>query len=190
MKIVKTDSQTQPRQRSPGPIPIDSRTAQAVSPILFPDGGQYVGEILDGKRHGHGELIFANGDRFVGKFFNDAMRTGKISYINKDLYKGEFLNDEKHGQGTYAFNDGTRYKGGFFGGLINGPGELVYPNKDRYKGDFFKNQKHGRGKFFFANGDVQEGVFHNDQITADCKLKLSDKKIRPSKCSMDRGIPD
>ena len=40
--------------------------------INYPDGGRYEGSIQeDGKRHGHGEMRYANGDVYIGNFKND-----------------------------------------------------------------------------------------------------------------------
>ena len=39
--------------------------------ISYADGGKYVGDILDGKRHGQGTYIWPNGDKYVGEFQNN-----------------------------------------------------------------------------------------------------------------------
>mgnify|MGYP003849388355 CR=1 FL=1 len=45
----------------------------------------------NGKKHGKGTFIYANGDK----------------------YEGEFKNNIFHGDGTLIFADGTKYKGNF-----------------------------------------------------------------------------
>ncbi|OQA33914.1 MAG: MORN repeat protein [Betaproteobacteria bacterium ADurb.Bin341] len=54
-------------------------------------GDRYVGEVLDGKKHGKGTYIWASGNR----------------------YEGEWVNDRKHGKGTFTWTDGDRYEGGW-----------------------------------------------------------------------------
>ena len=54
------------------------------------DGGKYVGQYKDDKKHGEGTHTFANGDRYVGQ--------------HKD--------GEKHGRGKYTFADGEVHHDG------------------------------------------------------------------------------
>ena len=58
------------------------------------DGNKYVGEWMDGKRHGQGTYTYANGDKYVGNY-----QDGK-----------------KHGQGTFTFSDGERKTGFYMNG--------------------------------------------------------------------------
>jgi hypothetical protein len=39
--------------------------------ITCDDGSRYIGDILDGKRHGQGTYIWPNGDKYVGEWIND-----------------------------------------------------------------------------------------------------------------------
>ena len=39
--------------------------------LFFSDGGEYVGEFKDGEQHGHGILTYSNGEMLVGDFVMD-----------------------------------------------------------------------------------------------------------------------
>ena len=57
-------------------------------------GGEYVGDIINGKRTGKGTQTFANGDKYVGDFVD-----------------GEF-----HGKGTVFLKNGKKIKGKWLNG--------------------------------------------------------------------------
>jgi hypothetical protein len=71
----------------------------------YSNGDQYIGHVLDGKRHGRGTLTMHNGE----------------------AYTGEFQDDLFHGWGRYEFSDGRRYEGRFSNGEIN-EGTVVLKN--------------------------------------------------------------
>ena len=64
--------------------------------FFFSDGGKYVGEWKDDKKHGQGTYTFADGDKYVG----------------------EYIDGKKHGQGTYTFADGKKETGYFMDCLL------------------------------------------------------------------------
>jgi len=55
---------------------------------------KYIGEMKNGKEHGKGVLIFANGEK----------------------YKGSFVDGKKHGKGTFNYANGDQYSGQWKGG--------------------------------------------------------------------------
>ena len=62
----------------------------------------YYGEVLNGKPHGHGEIIYSNGDRYIG-YFEDGKKHGYgVFTLNKDdsEWIGTWINDNK-GKGYY-----------------------------------------------------------------------------------------
>ena len=64
----------------------------------YDEGGKYVGEWRDDKRHGYGSYIWPDGERYVG----------------------EYRDDKRHGEGTYTFADGAKEVGTFKNGKLNG----------------------------------------------------------------------
>ena len=53
------------------------------------DGGQYKGEMVAGKPHGKGNVLYPNGD----------------------IYEGEYVKGKRQGHGVYTFSDGEKYDG-------------------------------------------------------------------------------
>ena len=67
---------------------------------IYEDGNYYIGEWLNGKKHGKGIEYYKNGSiKYEGIFVNDESE-GKGKYIcqNGDYYIDEWLNGKKHGK--------------------------------------------------------------------------------------------
>jgi hypothetical protein len=90
--------------------------------MIDTEGGQYVGEILDGKRHGRGTMLLANGHRYEGDWQLDQPH-GHGTYFFRDesnFYQGMWLDGKRHGRGLLKlfgdekrgeFRDGEFYAG-------------------------------------------------------------------------------
>ena len=72
----------------------------------------YQGEWVDFKKHGKGELVFANGD----------------------VYTGDFKKDQRYGFGLIIFSYGKRYAGEWKKDYPHGQGRVTYPNGEVYEG--------------------------------------------------------
>ena len=72
------------------------------------NGDVYVGEWIDGKRHGKGSYVH------------------KVTESASDLYVGDFKEDKKDGVGLYTFTDGVRYYGLFKNDKMHGQGRFIY----------------------------------------------------------------
>ncbi|KAG7368407.1 TIR domain containing protein [Nitzschia inconspicua] len=124
----------------------------------------YIGEYNDrGQRHGpHGELIWENGDRYVGSFMC-GKRTGTGTMFHRDgsCYTGDWLNNKMHGKGQRTFANGDVYVGAYqHGQRCGGPDcKLKFANGDLYVGNWDSNYFHGFGRYYFADGTVLEGNF-------------------------------
>lgn len=71
------------------------------------------GSVFNGKP----KMVFANGDEYVGDYFNDK-RAGKGKYVwaSGAVYEGDFAGGVPHGTGTYSTGSGTPYTGEFANG--------------------------------------------------------------------------
>ncbi len=108
----------------------------------------YVGGIVDGKRHGFGELTFSNGSKYIGEF-KDGKKEGRGTYVTKrEMYVGEWKNDAKNGYGVQYESDGSRYEG-----------------------IFMHDKTNGRGVFTYKDGTYEIAKYHNDCLTGDETLK-------------------
>jgi len=136
-------------------------------------GSKYTAEMKDGKGHGRGVLVFANGDRsdrYQGDW-KDGKRHGcgvKV-WANGDRYEGEFRDGNRTGRGVLVWGPnskraGDRYEGDWKDGRRTGLGIFVFANGNRYEGDFRDNKYNGRGVFIFANGDKCEGDWREDRL--------------------------
>jgi len=131
--------------------------APGVIELAYDDGAIYRGGMRDAVMHGTGE--FKSGSfRYQGEFRN-GRRHGKGTYVwaNGDAYEGEFADDKPHGAGMYRFASGDRYEGEVNGGVIAGRGVYVSAQGDQFEGTFVDGKPEGLGIYRFANGDRYEG---------------------------------
>ena len=149
----------------------------------------YVGQSLNGKKHGigtlyydigaihicnwqndiahgHGIYKFADGTEYVGDWRNNMFhgRCNEIYYINGDYYKGEVRRGSITGKGKMVYNDGKQYSGIWKNGVWDGFGELIYPSKDIYCGNFANGLRESHGLYTWSNGNTYEGQWKNDEM--------------------------
>lgn len=127
-----------------------NQTEQPRSDINFKrveyDGGDvYEGEILNGKRHGHGTYTWADGDTYEGEW-KDGKRCGRGKLIQygkvpatgepymKYSYDGEWLDSKEHGHGICVEGD--------FG---------MYKNDKVYEGEWVSGKRQGRFIWYLTN---------------------------------------
>ncbi len=102
----------------------------------------YLGDYLNGKKHGKGSYKFADGTIYTGYFKNDQPHgNGSIKYFNGDSYIGEFVNGKMNGQGTYTFSK----------------------TGEKYVGQWKDNRRHGQGTLYWSNGGNWSGIWENDK---------------------------
>ena len=122
------------------------------------DKGVYVGEGIDGKRHGQGTVTYSNGKKYVGEFKNGKKHgQGTETYPNGSKYVGEFKNGKYNGQGTFTYSDGRKYVGEFKNWKQHGKGVSTARDGQRwytfYDGEFKKGHFHGQGKLVVTKID-------------------------------------
>lgn len=127
-----------------------SAPAKRIETIEYTDGSVYTGEVLNGKRHGKGKMVWRGGDVYEGDWVNDK-RTGKGRYIwgrnskcAGDVYEGDFVDGEPCGRGKYIWGWNTEWAG------------------DVYVGDFVNGKRTGYGIYTYACGEVESGRFENN----------------------------
>ncbi len=103
----------------------------------------YLGEVKDGKAHGRGVGVWANGI----------------------VYTGQWDAGEKHGWGIYEYPDGEKYEGHFVSGKREGAGVYSWKNGNRYDGEWKADLRHGQGVITNAKGKVlQSGAWEMDKL--------------------------
>lgn len=156
------------------------------------------GDFVDGKLHGKGVCVFANGDVYrgdwrenarhgVGEYrlagdrgsyagdWRDNRRHGRGKFVdaNGSTYDGDWLHDCRHGRGSLRLANGLEYDGGFADDDFDGRGVCTYPDGQRYEGLFKLGKKDGRGTLHWPNGASYEGRFKEDHIDGQGTLNIS-----------------
>lgn len=111
---------------------------------------------MNGKYHGQGSLTFKNGRKYVGEWVN-GKKHGHGSYSGWDeSYVGDWANDERHGQGTAIFHkNGGQYVGQWAHDLMHGQGTMTGPDGWEYTGDWDSGWP-GQGTWTFRGIPVNE----------------------------------
>ncbi|TAF63927.1 MAG: hypothetical protein EAZ55_12530 [Cytophagales bacterium] len=141
---------------------------------VFNNGDKYVGQWLNGERHGQGTYTWSNDGDYAG-----------------DSYTGDFKNNKRSGVGTYSYGDGTKYVGQWLDGKIQGKGKMTWVSGSSYEGDFVNDEREGngtyiwgastdnagdkyvgqwkagnrtgRGTYTYASGTINDGIFENNE---------------------------
>lgn len=126
----------------------------------------YEGQIRNGKFHGRGVRMRANGEVHEGEFRNGAA-DGHGKWVSGDgewVFEGDFKKDKKHGCGTcrQAEPGGEVYEGEFKNDMWHGKGRLQFHGGGEYDGEFKRDAFSGKGRYSFADGSLYEGSFKND----------------------------
>ena len=122
-------------------------------------------DIYTNKRCGYGELIYLDGSRKIGTFYNDEF-IGWNTYTNSEgiLYVGYFIKDKLNGKGLkYILENNYLYKGDFLNNMRHGFGK-DFRKSSKYEGQFSFDKKSGNGIIELNTGDVYEGEFKNNKI--------------------------
>jgi hypothetical protein len=137
---------------------------EALAPYMHRTEAGYDGDIVDGKRHGHGTYRYATGNTYEGGWENNKKHGhGIFRYIDGDVYEGDWEHDRMHGRGTHRHASGAVYEGDFRNDYMHGHGTYRYVSGNVYEGGWDHDEKHGVGTLRFADGDVYEGGWRNDK---------------------------
>ena len=121
--------------------------------------------VANGKRHGFGLRVFANGAKYKGTWVNDKMDgPGELLQVDGAKFEGTFSNGLKHGYGQETFGNELaityicpaghrhrgvgfcRFDGNYKRGFFHGTGVFVCQDGRQYKGDFANGKKEGYGR--------------------------------------------
>lgn len=126
--------------------------------VVTADGGRYDGEWREGNEHGRGTWAGANGDRYDGEWRDGKPHgRGTWTWASGDRYDGEWRDDERHGRGTFVRANGDRYDGEYRDSQQHGRGTHVWANGDRYDGEVSNGKPQGRGTWTAADGNRYDG---------------------------------
>jgi len=111
--------------------------------VTYPNNSTYRGQFKDGKRHGRGTLIDAQGTK----------------------HEGEWRCDKRQGRGTEIYTDGTRFTGSYVDDLRSGHGRMSWPEGSQYSGQFERGKANGEGMLQRTDGSVYKGHFSEDSMS-------------------------
>lgn len=87
---------------------------RAAGTLSYRDGGEYVGQWANDRKHGIGKMSFINGDVYNGQWEHGIMHGKGVSlFADGREYRGEYANGKKHGVGTFVFASGRTWTGVF-----------------------------------------------------------------------------
>ena len=130
----------------------------------YPTSEHYVGDLVDGKRHGYGTSETLDGGSQTGNWVNDKPEGFSIaSYLSGSKYVGDWKENEWHGKGHYIDPEGNVYKGDYNIGKKHGFGIMkwTWGSRHTYTGQWLHERCHGLGEMTYANGDVYYGAWKN-----------------------------
>ncbi|XP_066476722.1 MORN repeat-containing protein 4 isoform X2 [Tiliqua scincoides] len=121
-----------------GPTRVRSKVRQRFCPSTAP-------LCKAGRRHGVGQLTFADGSVYLGHFENGLFNgCGVLTFADGSRYEGEFVQGKFNGVGVFTRYDNMIFEGEFKGGRVDGFGLLTFPDGShgipRNEG-FFENNK-------------------------------------------------
>ena len=143
------------------------------------EGNYYIGNLVNGKANGEGELVVFNKVKYIGNFFVDDIPNGKgkmINLMDGSEYEGDVVQGKKEGKGILKFRDGTIYDGEFKDDVFHGNGILKYNNGRKYEGNFKEGKMDGSGKFIWEDGKTYVGSYVNDKKEGQGKLIYNSDK--------------
>nr|XP_058133846.1 MORN repeat-containing protein 4-like [Dasypus novemcinctus] len=106
------------------------------------------GKWKEGRRHGLGQLMFADGG----------------------MYPGHFENGLFNGFGVLTFSDGSRYEGEFAQGKFNGIRVFIRHDNMAFEGEFKNGRVDGFGLLTFSDGS--HGIPHNEGLFLNKLLRV------------------
>ena len=180
-----------PQSLLPPCPPIGSYRNNCFGTYTFANGNKYVGEFRDDARNGQGSLTFPNGSKYIGEFRNGVRNgLGIYTYSNSSQYIGEFRDDARDGQGTETYPDGKRYTGDFKQGRRNGLGVLVLSNGEKHVGEFREDLLNGVGHVYSLAGTlIEAGVFKDGYIAKSNMRVATEPEKKPSEKQRPNEAP-
>ena len=94
----------------------------------------YEGLWKGGHRDGQGTITWVDGTSFTGTWRYDQRHEGEVRFANGNIYQGKFLNDKLHGFARLFLATGVIFEGEFDQNHCAGVGKLLYANGDIYFG--------------------------------------------------------
>ena len=107
--------------------------------LIMPNGNQYIGEIQEGRIHGHGIERNKYGIIYEGNWESNIKHGhGQMKYIDDAVYTGTYRSGKRHGRGKHLLADGSYYEGGFADDKKHGTG-VIKQKDEKYFSVIYKH---------------------------------------------------
>jgi hypothetical protein len=128
---------------------------------------QYFGHFRNGKREGHGKMVWADGSNFEGYWKDDERKEGTmVMAATGTVYRGKFVNDKPHDRdGMLLLPTMTIYQGQLSQAKTSPIALLMYPDGSIYYGQQSQFLRNGVGKMIEQNGGFFEGTWEADKLS-------------------------
>lgn len=164
----------------------------------YEDGSTYKGQLVSGKRHGHGEWRSATAG-YVGHWHEDAMHgRGKHTWTDGRVYEGEFRNGKFSGQGRmewHAQKGVLVYEGEYLDDMKHGHGKFLWADGRAYDGQWSMGKRDGKGTYTDAQGVTKAGIWKANKFEgwedgAEPNVERSARPRLPTgQSELEKGLP-
>ena len=126
-------------------------TQHGFGKMEYADGRVYEGIWVEGRRSGRGQCAYgAESGPFEGQVYNGEWRdnkwegTGILLFPNGDRYDGMFYDGNMHGKAVFTSSmDGVKHEGVWVEGKEPTTGRWIYPNGDVFEGEIIDGVQNG-----------------------------------------------
>lgn len=152
-----------------------SKNLPISEPRKLENQATYIGQWLNGQKHGRGKQIWPDGSFYEGYWYqNQAHGKGRLIHCQGTVYEGYWALDQAHGQGLYFTVEGSFYQGSWYEDKQHGFGVEKWGSGASYEGDYFMGMKHGKGTFKWEDGSWYQGEFQENLIQGKGKYQWND----------------
>jgi hypothetical protein len=118
-------------------------------------GDVFNGQVVNDLKEGEGQMNFADGRVFHGRFIQDEAVEGTLIFPDGGKYVGEVHNGARHGHGVYWFVDGSKYEGQSVMNVFEGKGKMTWTDGGWFEGEWSRGEIHGYGTEIRADGSMR-----------------------------------
>lgn len=146
----------------------DLRPSDADQDETYEDGSTYLGQLVEGRRHGKG-VWTSSTEQYSGQWKFD-QRDGRGSQVWQDgrRYEGQFVDGKFHGRGRMEWHTKLEglmiYDGEYVDDVKQGQGIYTWPDGRVYDGQWMNGRRSGKALYTKLGGEKKYGIWNNDKI--------------------------
>jgi hypothetical protein len=148
---------------------------------VWPKGASYSGQFNLGELEGHGTFIGGEGGpikKYEGAWLRNRKHgEGEMTFADRSKYKGTFVDNKEHGKGTLTCRNGDKYVGLWATGKRNGSGKATFKDGSHFDGEWKENQRHGDGLDFDSASGMQYSGNWNEDVPTVTPTRLRVKNV-------------